>query len=76
VPPKRHFTFNALQGVISQKTKLFIITAVRTSNLLLLWWYNRQEVREKISWEHKGGVTNAVKFPLNYQRFLSYVSPR
>jgi hypothetical protein len=32
VPPKHRLTFNALQGVISQKTVLFITTAVRTSN--------------------------------------------
>jgi hypothetical protein len=32
VPPKRQLTFNGLHGVISQKTVLFITTAVRTSN--------------------------------------------
>jgi hypothetical protein len=32
VPPKRRFTFNGLQGVISQKLELFITTDVRTSN--------------------------------------------
>jgi hypothetical protein len=32
VPPKRRLTFNGLHGVISQKTELFITTAVRTSN--------------------------------------------
>jgi hypothetical protein len=32
VPPKRLSTFNGLHGVISQKTELFITTAVRTSN--------------------------------------------
>jgi hypothetical protein len=30
--PKRQLTFNGLHGIISQKTELFIITAVRTSN--------------------------------------------
>jgi hypothetical protein len=32
VPPKHQLTYNALHGVISQKTEVFIITAVRTSN--------------------------------------------
>jgi hypothetical protein len=32
VPPKRRLTFNGLHSVVSQKTVLFIITAVRTSN--------------------------------------------
>jgi hypothetical protein len=31
-PPKRRLPFNGLHGVISQKTALFIITSVRTSN--------------------------------------------
>jgi hypothetical protein len=33
VPPKRRLTFNSLYSVISQKTKLFITTALRISNL-------------------------------------------
>jgi hypothetical protein len=32
ISPKRRLTCNGLHGVISQETKLFIITAVRTSN--------------------------------------------
>jgi hypothetical protein len=32
IPPKRRLTSNGLHSVISQKTELFIITAVRTSN--------------------------------------------
>jgi hypothetical protein len=32
-PPKCQLTFNGLRAVISQKTELFISTAVRTSNL-------------------------------------------
>jgi hypothetical protein len=32
VPPKCHLTFNRLHGIISQKTELFITTAVRTLN--------------------------------------------
>jgi hypothetical protein len=32
VPPKRWLTFNRLQAVISQKTEIFIISTVRTSN--------------------------------------------
>jgi hypothetical protein len=31
-PPKRRLSFNGLQGIISQKTELFITTAVRTSD--------------------------------------------
>jgi hypothetical protein len=31
LPPKRRLTFNGLHGVISQKTVLFVSTAVRTS---------------------------------------------
>jgi hypothetical protein len=31
-PPKRRLTLNRLHGVISQKTVLFITTAVRTSD--------------------------------------------
>jgi hypothetical protein len=32
IPPKRHLTLNGIQGVISQKTVLFIAIAMRTSN--------------------------------------------
>jgi phage shock protein PspC (stress-responsive transcriptional regulator) len=32
IPPKRRLNFNGLQGVISHKTKLFITTALRTSD--------------------------------------------
>jgi hypothetical protein len=32
VPPKRLLSFNGLHGVISQKTELFIMADVRTSN--------------------------------------------
>jgi hypothetical protein len=31
-PPKRRLTFSGLHGVMTQKTELFIITAVRTSD--------------------------------------------
>jgi hypothetical protein len=37
VPPKRQQTFNGLHGVICQKIALFIIIAVRTSNLTYLY---------------------------------------
>jgi hypothetical protein len=33
---KRRFTFKRLHGIISQKIELFIITAVRTSNLTVM----------------------------------------
>jgi hypothetical protein len=36
VPPKRRLTLNRLQCVISQKVVLFIATAVRTSNPILI----------------------------------------
>jgi hypothetical protein len=32
IPPKRRMTFNRLDGIISQKTELFLIIALRTLN--------------------------------------------
>jgi hypothetical protein len=39
-PPKQLFTFNKLHGIICQLTELFIITAVRTSDLVLCLAYS------------------------------------
>jgi hypothetical protein len=36
MPPKRRLIFTGLHGIISQETKLFIATAVRTLNATLL----------------------------------------
>jgi hypothetical protein len=36
-PPKRLLTFNGLREVLSQKTELFITTAVRTSDLTFVY---------------------------------------
>jgi hypothetical protein len=41
VPPKRQMIFNRLHGVVSQKTELFITTAVRTSNPIYLLYVQK-----------------------------------
>jgi hypothetical protein len=59
VPPKRWSTFNGLHGVETQRTVVFITTAVRTSNptekqvvlMKLVEWFSyegrKQKIREK-----------------------------
>jgi hypothetical protein len=38
VPPKRRLAFNELHDILSQKTELFITTALRTSNPIYLYF--------------------------------------
>jgi hypothetical protein len=66
VPPKRRFTQD-LRGVTSQKSALFIVTTVKTSNLT------------KLSLIVKLSADNAKKYlqglSLQYSAFFLFTSP-
>jgi hypothetical protein len=87
VPPKCWLTFNGLHGVISQKTELFITTAVRTSNptsqLRFLRWLLgvtlRVEIKSAKIWEHlevNSVLDNVQQYEKHCLEYVENISPK